>query len=148
MARRKSSKRRRRTTTKLSLTGLAETLIIGSAATKMFFGVNLASFLTGVTTGSSSGTGFYPSQDGAKLMTLPELRCIDAAGQWSASRVGGTYGANSSFNDAVMHNVRTNAMPAIATAVLVPIGFRFGKKIFRKPLSGVRKALKGTGVTV
>jgi len=148
MARRKSSKRRRRTTTKLSLTGLAETLIIGSAATKMFFGVNLASFLTGVTNQSNSGTGFYPSQDGANLITLPELLGINASGQWSASRVGGTYGANSSFNTAVMDNIRANAMPALTTAVLVPIGFRFGKKIFRKPLSGVRKALKGTGVTV
>ena len=56
MVRRKSSKPRRRTTNKISLTGLAETAIIGSAMTKMFFNVNLASFVTGVTHGSASGS--------------------------------------------------------------------------------------------
>jgi len=148
MARKKSSKRKYRRSTKLSLTGLAETLIIGSAATKMFFGVNLPSFVTGVTYGSDAGTGFYPGGDGATRITLPELAGINSAGQFSVDRIGGVYGANSSFTDAVMRNVRTYAVPSIMTAVVTPIAFRFGKKIFRKPLSTIRKSLKGTGVTV
>lgn len=148
MARRKSSKRRRRTTTNLSLIGLAETAIIGSAATKMLFNVNLASFLTGVTSGSNQGTGFFPSSDGGSRITLPELLGFTSTG-WSADAVGGTYnstGTHTSFTDAVFRNAKENALPAIATAFFTPIAFKFMKKTFRKPITMVNRQLKGTGV--
>jgi hypothetical protein len=148
MARRKSSKPRRRTTNKISLTGLAETAIIGSAMTKMFFNVNLASFFTGVTTGSKAGTGFYPSSDGGSRITLPELAGINSRGEFSADRVGGTYASGQTFTSTVLSNMKANAFQAVAVAVVTPIIFRMGKKTFRKPLSTIRKGLKGTGVTV
>jgi len=148
MAKRKSSKRTRRTTKNLNLSTLAESAIIGSALTKMVFGVNLASFATGVTSGSASGTGFFPNQDGATRITLPELLGINAAGKWSASRVGGTYGEGNTFTSSVMANVRANAFQSVAVALITPMAFRLVRKTFRKPLGIVRKGLKGTGVTV
>ena len=147
MARKKMTQSRRRTSTKLSLRGLAETAIIGSAATKMLFGVNLGSFLSGITSGSNSGTGFYPNQDGASMITLPELLGFTATG-WNPSAVGGTYG-NSSFTESVMGNVRAHAPMAIGTAILTPFLFRIGFKAFRKPVSFInRNLLKGTGVRI
>ena len=148
MAKRKSSKPRRRTTNKISLTGLAETAIIGSAMTKMFFNVNLASFVTGVTSGSASGTGFFPNSDGGSMITLPELAGINSSGKFDAARIGGTYGAGETFTSSVMQNSKYNAFQSGAVAAVTPIVFRMGKKTFRKPLSMIRKGLKGTGVTV
>lgn len=148
MARKGSKKSRPRRSNKINLTSLAETAIIGSAMTKMFFNVNLASFFTGVTSGSNAGTGFYPSGDGGSRITLPELAGINSAGKFAASRVGGTYSSGETFTSTVLQNMRNNAFQAVATAVVVPIVFRMGKKTFRKPLSVIRKGLKGTGVTV
>ena len=148
MARRKSSKRRVRRSTSISLIGLAETMIIGSAATKMLFNVNLASFLTGVTSGSNQGTGFFPNSDGGSRITLPELLGFTSSG-WSADAVGGTYnttGNATSFTGAVFDNVKNNALPSIATAFMAPIAFKFVKKTFRKPITMVNRQLKGTGV--
>ena len=148
MARRKSSKRRVRRSTSISLIGLAETMIIGSAATKMLFNVNLASFATGVASGSNQGTGFFPNSDGGSRITLPELLGFTSSG-WSADAVGGTYnttGNATSFTDAVFHNVKRNALPSIATAFVAPIAFKFVKKTFRKPITMVNRQLKGTGV--
>ena len=147
MAKRKT-KPKRRTSTKLSLTNLAETAIIGSAMTKMFFGVNLASFVTGVTSGSNQGTGFFPNSDGGSRITLPELAGFTSGGRFDASKIGGTYNTGETFTSTVMSNVRANAFNSLAIAFVTPMVFRFGKRTFRKPLSMIRKGLKGTGVTV
>jgi hypothetical protein len=147
MARRKSSKRRRRTTTSLSLIGLAETVVIGSAATQMFFGTNLLSFMTGYADhqSTSKGYGWNPGSDGANVITLPELLGFTNQG-WSVENVGGNYGAGGSFMNSVNQNVARNFLPSIGTAFLAPIAFKFAKKTFRKPISAVNRQLKGTGV--
>ena len=146
MAKRKT-KPKLRTTTKLSLTNLAETMIIGSAMTKMFFGVNLASFVTGVTSGSNQGTGFFPNSDGGQRITLPELAGFTSRG-FEISKIGGTYNNGETFTSSVMKNIEKNAFQSLAVAFVTPFVFRFGKRTFRKPLSMIRKGLKGTGVTV
>lgn len=147
MARRKSSKRRRRTTTSLSLIGLAETAVIGSAATQMFFGTNLLSFLTGYADhqSTSKGYGWAPGADGESVITLPELLGFTTQG-WSMEAVGGSYGAGGSFLNSVNGNVGRNFLPSIATAFVAPIAFKFAKKTFRKPINAVNRQLKGTGV--
>lgn len=148
MARRKSSKRRtRRRTTSLSLIGLAETVVIGSAATQMFFGTNLLSFLTGYADhqSPSKGYGWSPGADGKNVITLPELLGFTSSG-WSAENIGGNYGAGNTFMSSVNENVGKNFLPSIATAFVAPIAFKFAKKTFRKPISAVNRQLKGTGV--
>ena len=86
--------------------------------------------------------------DGGSRITLPELAGINAAGKFDAARIGGTYGAGETFTSSVMQNIKNNAFQSVAVAVVTPIVFRMGKKTFRKPLSMIRKSLKGTGVTV
>lgn len=113
--------------------------------TQMFFNVNLAEFVTGVTSSSKQGTGFFPGSDGDAI-TLPELAGFTAKG-FNPANIGGNYG-NSTFTQTVMRNIEKNAFRSIAVAFVTPIVFRFGKRTFRKPLSMIRKQLKGTGVTV
>jgi hypothetical protein len=146
MARRKSSKRRVRRSTSISLIGLAETVVIGSAATQMFFGTNLLSFLTGYADHESKniGYGWNPQADGARVITLPELLGFSKSG-WSLDDVGGSYG-NTTFMASVNKNIGANFLPSIATAFVAPIAFKFAKKTFRKPISAVNRQLKGTGV--
>jgi len=147
MARRKSSKRRTRRTTSISLIGLAETAIIGSAATQMFFGTNLLSFLTGYADhqSPSKGYGWSPGADGKNVITLPELLGFTTAG-WSVENIGGNYGSGNTFMSSVNENIGKNFLPSMATAFLTPIAFKFAKKTFRKPITAVNRQLKGTGV--
>ena len=147
MARRKSSKRRTRRSTSLSLINLAETVVIGSAATQMFFGTNLLSFMTGYADhqSPSKGYGWNPGADGEGVITLPELLGFTTQG-WSVENIGGNFGTGGSFMKAVNRNVGRNFLPSIATAFVAPIAFKFAKKTFRKPISAVNRQLKGTGV--
>jgi len=147
MARRKSSKRRTRRTTSISLIGLAETFVIGSAATQMLFSTNLVSFLTGYADHQSptKGYGWNPGSDGQNVITLPELLGFTTSG-WSVENIGGNYGTGGSFMKAVNQNVARNFLPSIGTAFLAPIAFKFMKKTFRKPIASVNRQLKGTGV--
>ena len=147
MARKNSKRSRRRRTTSLSLIGLAETAIIGSAATQMFFGTNLVSFLTGYADHQSptKGYGFSPGADGKNVITLPELLGFTNQG-WKLENVGGNYGPGNTFMSSVNENIGRNFLPALTTAFVAPIAFRFAKKTFRKPITMVNRQLKGTGV--
>ena len=82
------------------------------------------------------------------MLTLHELAGIKSSGKYDAARIGGTYGAGETFTSSVMQNIKNNAFQSVAVAFVTPIVFRMGKKTFRKPLSMIRKGLKGTGVTV
>ena len=150
MARRKSSKRRVRRTTAISLTGLAESYIIGSAATKMLTGNNLLEFATGVTSGT-----FNPGADGGQRISLPELlgfRTIGGKTVFTGDLLGqGHFGSASNrfnYTSAVKHNFGRFGMQSIGTMVLTPIAFKMGKKFARKPISMANTLLKGTGVRV
>jgi hypothetical protein len=145
MARRKSRKSpRRRTTRAVSISGLAESAIMGSAVTKMMFNTNLLEFVTGTIDGK-----YNPGADGGQNITLPELFGFTKSG-WNISNIGGTYGKTyaTSFTNAVADNFAKNAPMAIGTLFLTPIAFKFGRKLARKPLREANKLLKGTGVRI
>jgi hypothetical protein len=143
MARRRSTRRTkssRRRTTSISLTGLAESFVLGSAVTQGLFNVNLAEFVTGTVNGK-----FNPGADGGQTITIPELMGIT-----NLSNIGGVYGKTyaTSFGDAVKINLKNNGPQALMTLVAAPIAFRFVRKAARKPISQANKLLKGTGVRV
>jgi hypothetical protein len=147
MARRRSTRRTkssRRRTTSISLTGLAESFVLGSAVTQGLFNVNLAEFVTGTVNGK-----FNPGADGGQTITIPELMGITKSG-WNLSNIGGVYGKTyaTSFGDAVKINLKNNGPQALMTLVAAPIAFRFVRKAARKPISQANKLLKGTGVRV
>lgn len=144
MARRKSSKRRTRRTTALSLTGLAESFVLGSAVTKGLFNTNLLEFVTGTIDGK-----YNPGADGGQNITIPELIGLTKSG-FNIQNIGGRYGKTfaTSFGDAVMTNLKSNGLQAVGTLLIAPIAFRFVRKVARKPISQANRILKGTGVRV
>ena len=144
MARKRSKKSRPRRTKAISLSGLAESAIMGSAVTKMLFNVNLLEFITGTVDGK-----YNPGADGGQNITAPELLGFTKSG-WNISNIGGAYGKTyaTSFTDAVGENFGNNAAMSVGTLILAPIGFRMLRKVARKPLREANKLLKGTGVRV
>jgi hypothetical protein len=133
----------------ISLTGLAETYIIGSAGTKALFGSSLAEFVTGRTHHNgdpSNALSFNPGQDGYSVSSLPELLGFTKNG-FSVENIGGTYG-NKTFGDMVTTNLKRNGLRSAGIAILTPIAFRGGKKLMKKPIRELNKMLKGTGVRI
>ena len=146
MARRKSSKRRRSPRRNyLSLTGTAETLILANAGTNALFGMGVVPFLT---------EGWLVPQSNASINSW----------QLSASELvkgiipgGASYGQSGKSpwtNDAagvaaaMKRNLQNHGAASVATAIVTPIAFKMGKKLFRRPISMGNKLLKGTGVKI
>lgn len=145
MARKRSRKSpRRRTSTKISISGLAESAIMGSAVTKMLFNTNLLEFATGTIDGK-----YNPGADGGQNITMPELLGFTKSG-WNISNIGGLYGKTyaTSFTNAVADNFSRNAAMSVATLFLTPIAFKTVRRLARKPVREANKLLKGTGVRI
>jgi hypothetical protein len=151
MARRKKRKSSPRTTS-ISLTGVAQSYIVGSAMTKAFTGNNLMEFVTGVTSGT-----FNPGGDGGQRISLPELlgiRQIHGKTVFTGELLGqGHFGGSANrftYQTAVRHNLRTHGAQALATAVMVPVGVKVFRRLASR--SGVtryaNKAFKMTGLPV
>jgi len=149
MARRSKRKKSRNTTTNLSITGVAQSYIVGSAMTKAVTGNNLMEFVTG-----RRGGVFAPGADGGQNISLPELLGINKHGQFTGNILGtGHFGSSSSaytYRTAIKHNLKTHGPEALATAVLVPVGVKVFRRISSR--SGVtryvNKAFKMTGLPV
>lgn len=109
--------------------------------TEGLFGTNLAQFVTGVT-----DKGFKPGSDGASTITAPELLGFNRLG-WSASRIGGNYGANSNFTKAVKYNLQNNGAKMVGTLIVVPIAFKVGSKLLARPRRDANKLLKMAGLS-
>jgi hypothetical protein len=149
MARRKKATRRR-TATRISLTGLAESYIIGSAATKALTGNNLMEFVTGRLNGE-----FKPGADGGQNISLPEIlgiRKIHGKTVFTGDIFGqGHFGGSANrfnYTSAMKHNLGLHGMQSVGTMILTPIAFRYGRKLARKPISMANKLLKGSGLRV
>jgi hypothetical protein len=152
MARRSKRKSPRKTQTNLSLTGVAQSYIVGSAMTKALTGNNLMEFVTGITSGT-----FNPGGDGGQRISLPELlgiRKIHGKTVFTGELLGqGHFGGAENrftYEKAVKHNLRVHGAQALTTAVMVPVGV----KVFRRLASRsgvtryVNQAFKMTGLPV
>ncbi len=130
MARRKSKQKRRSRPKTTNVLKVAEAIVVGSAATKMFFGTNLFEFTTGRIDGNtmteSSGNAFSTTQ-----ITLPELigfgKGVEGA-QGGFAKYGGLYG-NQTIGSVVTDNVKEFGLSSISTMVIAPLAFRFGGRL-------------------
>lgn len=129
------------------MSGLAETWILTSAGLNATVGTGLAGFLSGQTKHAGTGAVSYnPGGDGYSVMSLWELAGFTKNG-WSMENVGGQFGTKS-FGEMVKTNLARNGPRSLATIILTPIAFRFGRKLMRKPVTFLNKGLKGTGLRV
>lgn len=142
---RKKKKARRRDTA-ISVTGLAEAVMLANVGTKAAFNLSAYDFITdGWGQGSSSATSYgqislYEMIYG-NTVTMAALPSSGyGLGQTTTSL------STQSNADVVISNLQNNWMPAVVQSVAIPVGFRVGKRLLRKPIAMGNKLLKQAGL--
>ena len=144
MARRKSKKPRRRDKA-ISLTGVAEAIMLANVGTQAAFNLSAWDFVsdgwTTATQGRASGLGeislwemIYGNKATTQTVYLP--------GQ-GATTQSITPGSNA---DVVMANIKANWAPALVQTFVIPFSFKFGRKAFSRPIRMGNKLLKQVGL--
>jgi hypothetical protein len=118
---------------------VAESALLASAVTQGMFNTNIIEFVSGVTE-----KGFRPGTDGSYVLTLPELLGIGPGG------VGGNYSpavaSAGGLTKVVKDNVMNNGLMLGAQLIGIPIAFRIGTKLLKKPRSTANKLLREVGL--
>lgn len=122
----------------VSLTGMAQAYIVGSAMSKAVTGNNLLDFITGANDGT-----FNPGSDGGNRISLPELAGLTVQG--GQLKLGMPFGqqhfgnAENRYNytTAIKKNIQNHGAQAVVTSVVTPIAFRFGRRMASR--SGVTR---------
>ena len=137
MARRRKSAPKRRSPKTINATNILESYLIANVATQTMFRVNPQEFLFNLN---------RAGQRGSNAITLPEI-------------IGGISGTVSpSFRAIGADNLpalvkynleRSNSLQKLVVGTIgIPIAFRVGSKLLRKPRSQVNKLIKMTGLGV
>lgn len=136
MPRKKKQTKRRRNNSAISLSGLAEGIMIANVGTQAAFNTNAWDFITAGTTlnPSTKWTG-----QGSNVISLKELIV------WPSSATGGAY-AGMTSSQVVMDNLKKNAVNAGLQALIIPVGFRLGRRLLRRPISMGNRLLKQAGL--
>lgn len=133
---RKKKKTRTRRNSAISLSGIAEGIMIANVGTQAAFNSNAWDFFTAGTTlnPNTKWTG-----QGSQVLSLKEIM------NWSPARVAGSY-AGMSSGEVIMDNLKKNALQMVVSATIIPISFRFGRRLLRRPISQGNKLLKQAGL--
>ena len=145
MARRKKAKAPRRRDKAISITGMAEAVMLANVGTQAAFNLSAYDFMadgwTSGTAGKATGLG---------QISLHELIYGNATKTVSIGYGGGSTTTTSltgtSNMDIVVSNLQANWVPALIQSVAIPVGFRIGKRVLRKPIAMGNKALKEAGI--
>lgn len=119
------------------MTNTAETLVVANAVVKGFTGSNLREFVDLKPRGAN----------GSNQLTLGELIGGQGFGQ-ASSYAGGAGGTLEGLMTAVRYNLGQHGTSMVATVILAPIAFKFGKKLLSKPIiRPANRMLKMAGVS-
>ena len=137
---RKKKKTRRRDTA-VSLTNLAEAVMLANVGTKAAFNLSAWDFVTdGWGQGSSSATAYGQ-------LSLYEMIYGNTVSLTLPSGGGYQTGLSTTSNtDVVWSNIQNNWGPALMQSIAIPVGFRVGKRLLRRPISMGNKLLKQAGL--
>lgn len=141
MARRRKSRPKRRSPKTINATNILESYLIANVATQTMFRANPVQFLTGYSDGQ-----FKLGNDGSTTLTIPEMI------KGTSSTVSGGFRAQGIDTPLaiVKYNLERNdsMQKLIIGAVGIPIAFRVGSQILRKPRAQVNKLIRMTGLGV
>jgi hypothetical protein len=149
MVRRSKRKSAPRRQNNLSLTGVAQTYIVGSALSRATFGMDLGPFLlegwaTPSTKAKTTGTMVGMGSGWAQALSLAELVEVAVPGGSHA------YNTPAHVTKMIKANMKQFGPAAIGTAIVTPIAFKMGRRLLSR--SGVtryaNKAFKMTGLPV
>lgn len=147
MARRKSKQRSSRKRRAFNITNAAESLILANAGTMALFGTTLPKFalegwILPATPGTQGGSGNSWSLSAAELVKglIPGGANFGQASSYpGANTLGGVA-------TAMKANITANGARSLGTIVAVPIAFRVGKRLLRKPINASNRFLKFAGL--
>lgn len=145
--RRTTKRRSRRGPQKFNILNAAEGVIIGSAVTKGFFGVELVPWLTEgwlLPQTTSSNNSWELSLAELVKGIVPGGKGFGQSGNVSHGWTNDAAGVMK----AIKHNLGVNGGQMIGTMIIAPIAFRSFKKLAGKPLRMVNRTLKMSGVPV
>ena len=130
------STRRTRRKPKLSITNTAQSVLIADAVSRGMFSVPLMTFL-GLSQNFPGGT------NNSWELTASEIINALSGGSGNISATGFPGGVP----EVLRRNLKENGLKMAASAVLIPIGFKVGTKLLRKPIiQPMNKLLKMAGV--
>ena len=140
---RKKKKTRRRDTA-VSLTNLAEAVMLANVGTKAAFNLSAWDFVTdGWGQGASSATNYGQ----LSLYEMIYGNTVKLAALPSSGGSGYTTSLSTQSNtDVVISNLQNNWMPALVQSVGIPVAFRVSKRLLRRPISMGNKLLKHAGL--
>lgn len=145
MARKSKRKTRRRRQSGISIVGLAETYMLTSVATKTLFNVDAIEFVMG---NPSNPKGLWGVTAGQNKIGIRELFSLKQGQHVSGMK--GNYnlqaGSTKATTAVIADNLRENAATGIAGMILIPLGFKLGKKLARPAITRANKLLKDVGV--
>lgn len=145
MARKRTrSKPQRRTPKTMNLLPIMESYLVANVVTREAFNSNPIQFLTGWSKETTGGYGYRAGRDGTTVLTLPEIL--------TGIKIGSSTAVNPTVSSIVQFNLRQNNnegyMKLAAGVIGIPIAFRVGSKLLRKPRASANKLLKMTGLGV
>lgn len=146
MARRKSRRKapaRRRTQT-FNLMGVAEGALIANAITQGIFNTDLKTFFLDADGGAQSSITLREIVSGVTGGSYGTMKTTTA--NFSGTIVKSTTGAP--FGETVKTNLSENGLQMVGSLIAIPIAFKVGSKLARKPRALLNKAGKMTGLPV
>jgi hypothetical protein len=118
------------------LTNTAQSVLIADAVSRGMFSVPLMTFL-GLSQNFPGGT------NNSWELTLPELTNALMGGSGNISSTGFPGGVP----DVLKRNLKENGFKMAASAILIPVAFRVGTKLLRKPIiAPMNKMIKMAGL--
>lgn len=139
---RKKKKRVSRKQTAISLTGVAESILLANVGTRMAFNLNAWDFISDGWTNNTKGRAL-----GSGELSLHEMIYGNMATPLTLPSGGTSYSAVGTSNlDVIANNIQNGWVKGAIQAVAIPVGFRLGKRLLRKPLAMVNKGFKMAGI--
>ena len=112
------------------------------------FNLSAWDFLTDGWTAGSAGKAYGPGQLSLHEMIYGNYSTgvpltLGGYGSGTTSKPALSTGTNA---DVVVENIKNNWVPALIQSAVIPVGFRVGKRIMRRPIRMGNKLLKQAGL--
>jgi len=114
-----------------------ESVMLANAVSQGAFNSDIREFLTGVT-----AKGYRPGSDGSSVITLPELLGAGPGG------IGGNYSAGLDLQSVLKSNIQDNGAKMLMQLIAIPIAFRVGAKLLKKPRAQANRLLRQASLGV
>ena len=124
--------------------------MLANVGTQAMFNLSAWDFITDGWTSNTAGKAYGPGQLSLHEMIygnystgVPLTLGGYGSGTGTSSKPALSTGSNA---DVVIQNLQQNWVPAVIQSALIPVGFRVGKRIMRRPISMGNKLLKQAGL--